>query len=95
MSRVILRRRPDGIVQIRPRPLWRVIGGSLPATIAAVLLVCAVLLAGLAVALVRFPVLVLLVLGSVTLALVAVRFGLTEPPLAEVHARSHPPGKAS
>lgn len=95
MSRVILRRRPDGILQIRPRPFWLVLAGSVPAAIAALLLACTFLMAALAVALVRFPALVFLVMGSVTLALAAMRFGLTAPPMAEVHARNRPPGKAS
>ena len=95
MGLVIVRRRPDGIVQIGPRPFWRVIAGRVPVAILGLLLTCVTMLAGLAIALVRFPALVLLVLGSMTLALAALRFGLTEPHMAKVHARSRPPGEAS
>ncbi len=96
MSRVILRRRSDGIVQIRPRPYWRVIAGPVTAVLLG-LLVCSSLLMGLlAVALVRFPVVVLLVCGCTTLALAAVRFGLTEPGVAEIRIHHRrPPGGAA
>ncbi len=96
MSRVILRRRPDGIVQIRPRPLWRVIAGSVTGVILGLLVGCALLLSLLAVALVRFPAVVLLVCGCTTLALAAVRFGLIDPGMAEVqvHHRRPPRGAA-
>jgi len=96
MSRAILRRRPDGIVQIRPRPFWRVIAGPVPAVLVALLAGCAAVLVVLAVALVRFPVEVLLVCGCVALALAAVRFGLAEPDVAEVriHDRRPPSGAA-
>jgi hypothetical protein len=76
MSRVIIRRRPDGIVQIRPRPLWRAVAGPIPAAILGLLVVATALLAALAAALVRFPVLVLLICGLVSLVLAAVRWTL-------------------
>jgi hypothetical protein len=95
MSRVILRRRPDGIVQIRPRPLWRAIAGPVPAAILGLLVGCTLFLAALAAALVLFPVLVLLVGGAITLALAAVRWGLTEPRMPELSAHRQPPGDAA
>lgn len=96
MSRVILRRRPDGILQIRPRPFWRVIAGPVPAVLLGLLAVCSVIMALLAVALVRFPVVVLLVCGCMALALAAVRFGLTGPDVAEVRVHDRrPPGDAA
>ncbi len=96
MSRVILRRRRDGIVQIRPRPFWRVIAGPVTAVLLGLLVGCSLLMTLLAVALVRFPMVVLLVCGCTTLALAAVRFGLTEPGVAKarIHHR-RPPGGAA
>lgn len=78
MSRVIVRRRPDGIVQIRRRPAWRAIVGPIPAAILGFLVLSAVSLVGLATALVRFPFLLLLVAGAVALVLSAARFALHE-----------------
>jgi hypothetical protein len=95
MSSVMLRRRPDGIVQIRPRPLWRAIAGPVPAAILGMLLACSLLLILLTAALIRFPVVVLLVFGCVFLGLAAVRWGLTEPKLAERGVHRHPPGNAA
>ncbi len=95
MSRVIIRRRPDGIVQIRPRPLWRAIAGPVPAVLLGLLLGCGLFVALLAAALLRFPALVLLVGGCATLALAAVRWGLVEPRMAEVRADRRPPGDAA
>jgi hypothetical protein len=95
MSRVILRRRPDGIVQIRRRPLWRAIAGPVPAVLLALLLGCTAVQALLAAALVRFPALTLLLGGCAALALAAVRWGLTEPAVARTSERRHPPGDAA
>jgi len=95
MSRVMLRRRPDGIVQIRPRPLWRAIAGPVPAALLGMLLGCGLAMAQLAAALVRFPALVLLVAGCVALLLTAVRWGLTEPRLPDEEHERRPPGSAA
>ncbi len=89
MSRVIVRRRADGIVQIRPRPLWRAVAGPVPAAILGLLVAATALLAALAAALVRFPVLVLLVFGLVSLVLAAVRWTLHAPD--EAHAGATTP----
>jgi hypothetical protein len=91
----MIRRRPDGVVQIQRRPLWRAIASPVPAAILGLLLGCALVLVLLAAALVRFPAEVLLVAGCATLLLAAVRFGLTEPPLAEVDGGRRPPGQAA
>ncbi len=95
MRRVTIRRRADGIVQIRPRPLWRAIAGPVPAAMLGLLLACALGMGVLAAALVHFPALVLLVGGSVALLLVAVRWGLTEPRLADAETGRRPPGQAA
>lgn len=94
MSRVILRHGPDGIVQIRPRPFWRVMAGPVPA-ILGLLLACSVVMALLAFALVRFPAVVLLVCGCATLALAAVRWGLAEPGMAEVRIPDRQPPRGA
>jgi len=95
MSRVILRRRPDGIVQIRPRPLWRAVAGPVPGALLGLLLGCTLAVALLAAALVRFPALVLLLGGSAVLALAALRFGLTAPAVDEARRERRPPGDAA
>ncbi|HET6437072.1 MAG TPA: hypothetical protein VFG59_03355 [Anaeromyxobacter sp.] len=82
MSRVIVSRRRDGVVQIRPRPLWRAVAGPVPAVLAGFLVACTSFLGLLAAALVRFPLLVLLVAGCGALALAAGRWALTEPRMA-------------
>ncbi len=92
---MMLRRRPDGIVQIRPRPLWRAIAGPVPAAMLGLLLACSLAMGVLAVALVRFPALVLLVTGCAALLLVAVRWGLTEPPASHGDTGHRPPGRAA
>jgi hypothetical protein len=54
MGPPIVRRRPDGIVQIRPRPLWRTVAGPVPAVLlalfAGIALVMAALIAAVAAA---------------------------------------------
>ena len=95
MSSVILRRRPDGILQIRPRPVWRAIAGPVPAVLLALLLGCSLILVLLATALVQFPALVLLVGGCAALALAAVRFGLSGPAMEEIPVERRPPGDAA
>jgi hypothetical protein len=78
MSRVIVKRRQDGIVQIRRRPRWRAIAGPVPATMLGFLLLFLLGLALLATALVHFPMLLLLIGGLVALSLSAVRFAWQE-----------------
>lgn len=95
MSRAIIRRRPDGILQIRPRPLWRVFAGPVPAVLLGLLVSCGLVVVLLATALVQFPALVLLVGGCAALALAAVRFGLSGPAMEEIPVERRPPGDAA
>jgi predicted lipid-binding transport protein (Tim44 family) len=74
MSRVIVKRRPDGIVQIHRRSAWRALAGPVPAAVLGFLLLSLAALAGLAAALIQFPMLVLLVGGLAVLMLSATRF---------------------
>jgi hypothetical protein len=76
MSRVTVKRRPDGIVQIQRIPAWRTLAGPVPTAILGFLVLTAVALVGLATALIRFPILFLLVGGLVVLMLTAVRYAL-------------------
>ena len=76
MRPVIVKRRPDGIIQLQRRPAWHALAGPVPAAIVALLLLATLALAGLAVLLVRAPVLVFLVGGLAALLGVAARYAL-------------------
>jgi hypothetical protein len=97
MSGVIVRRRPDGLIQIRRRPAWRAIIGPVPAAILAFLLLSILMLGALAALLVRFPLLVLLVGGLLVLLVSAARYGLQERhPAPQAHvSRPRPPVDAA
>jgi hypothetical protein len=92
---VVIRRRPDGIVQIRPRPLWRTFAGPVPASLLALLLLCAMVVTAITAALVSFPVLVLLLGGCATLALSAARWAFTDRQASAVPALRRPPQDAA
>lgn len=91
----MVRRRPDGIVQIRRRPLWRVLVGRLSTALLVFGFFCAILLVALAAALLRFPELVLLLGGCAALALAAARWALTGPHLERVPVPPTPPRDAA
>lgn len=88
MSRVTLKRRPDGIVQIQRMPAWRSLTGPVPTAILVFLVLTCVAMVGLATALIRFPILFLLVGGLVALMLTAARYALHERPRG---LRAQPP----
>lgn len=90
-----MQRRSDGIVQLRPKPAWRATVESVPAAILGMLLACTAFLAVLVAALLRFPMLVLLVLGGGSLGVAACRYGLTEPAEDPVDASPRPPRNAA
>jgi hypothetical protein len=91
MRPVVVTRRPDGIIQIRPRRAWRALTGPVPVAILALLLLSMLALAGLAMLLVRAPVLVLLAGGLAFLVLAAARYALQDRhTVLPAHASSHP-----
>lgn len=92
MSPVIVKRRRDGIVQISRRPAWRAVFGPVPAALLAFLLLSLLALGGLAILLVRFPLLLALVGGLVVLLLSVVRYALQERhPVPQAHGSRRPP----
>jgi hypothetical protein len=91
MSRLVIRHRPDGVIQLRRRPLWHLLAdraaGAMLLLFAAVLL----LLTGVATALVVAPFALVLLGGCGVLGLVAARWAWTEQ-LAPARApRDEPP----
>jgi hypothetical protein len=93
MRPVVTRRRPDGIVEILPRPRWQLALTSLPAAIAALALGFAGLVLALAAGLSRFPVETTLLGGCVALGLATSRWALRDDPLfpaAGAPAEPHP-----
>lgn len=74
MTRVTVKRRPDGIVQIQRRPAWRAITGTVPAAVLGALVLALLAMGGLAAMLVLHPMLVLLGGGLAALALAGARY---------------------
>ncbi len=92
---MVIRRRPDGIVQIRPRPLWRTFAGPVPASLSALFLLFAMLVTALVAALVSFPMLLLLLGGCAVLALTAARWAVTDRDGTRGPALPRPPQDAA
>ncbi len=90
----MVRRRPDGVLELRRRPLWRLLAGRLSTALLVFGLFCAILVVALAAALLRFPELVLLLGGCAALALFAARWALT-PHLERVPISPTPPRDAA
>ncbi len=84
-----VRRRPDGIVQIRPRPLWRCVAGPVPAALLALFAGITLVMAGLIAAVAAAPLTTAVIGGSAALGLWAVRWMRT-PVAAEVPVTSPP-----
>ena len=93
MSCVIVKRRPDGIVEIRPRRAWRNLASPAPAGILALFAASLAALGALASAMIRFPLLLLLVGGLLLFMASAARYALQQrqPALRPVVTRSRPP----
>lgn len=87
----VVQRRPDGIVQILPRPRWQLALTSLPAAIGALALAFAGLVLALSVALTRYPMESLLLGGCVALGLATSRCALRAEPLRPAQSVPPPP----
>ena len=82
MSRLIVRRRPDGLIQLRRRTAWHALADPAAAVLLGLLAGCAALLAFLATVAAKAPVVFLLTAPCLALGLWGARWSRSDRPVA-------------
>lgn len=94
MARLVVRRRPDGLIQLRRRRAWNLVADPVLGVLCLLFPVCAAVMIGLATALVAGPFLVGVVAACLALGLLAARWARTAAP-ATVPVLDPPPRRAA